>query len=187
MPIWAAIFASLTGDHTVWHKSRVFGLAIGFVGVVAVVGIESISGRQDLKSIGMVILAAIGYAYAVNMINRKIPHVSGIALNAWAMIITTIFYFPFAISNWPTQTPSVQAIASVASLGVFCTAIAFILFFKLLAEVGPPRASLITYLNTAVAVLLGVILLGEPLTLGILLGLPLVLIGSYFASRKVRL
>ena len=62
VPIWAAIFASLNGDHTVWHKSRVFGLAIGFIGVVAVVGIESISGRQDLKSIGMVILAAIGYA-----------------------------------------------------------------------------------------------------------------------------
>jgi drug/metabolite transporter (DMT)-like permease len=152
-----------------------------------VVGIESISGRQDIKSIGMVILAAIGYAYAVNMINRKIPTVPGIALNAWAMIITTIFYFPFAITHWPTKTPSIEAIASVAALGVFCTAIAFILFFKLLAEVGPPRASLITYLNTAVAVLLGVILLGEPLTLGIMLGLPLVLLGSYFASRKVRL
>jgi len=187
VPIWAAIFASLNGDHTVWHKSRLFGLGIGFIGVVAVVGIESISGRQDIKSIGMVILAAIGYAYAVNMINRKIPNVPGIALNAWAMIITTIFYFPFAIAHWPTQTPSVEAMASVAALGVFCTAIAFILFFKLLAEVGPPRASLITYLNTAVAVLLGVILLGEPLTLGIMLGLPLVLVGSYFASRKVRL
>ena len=186
VPIWAAIFASLNGDHTVWHKSRLFGLLIGFIGVVAVVGIESISGRQDIKSIGMVILAAIGYAYAVNMINRKIPTVPAIALNAWAMIITTIFYFPFAITNWPTKTPSVEAIASVAALGVFCTAIAFILFFKLLAEVGPPRASLITYLNTAVAVLLGVMLLGEPLTLGIMLGLPLVLLGSYFASRKVR-
>ena len=186
VPIWAAIFASLNGDHTVWHKSRLFGLLIGFIGVVAVVGIESISGRQDIKSIGMVILAAIGYAYAVNMINRKIPSVPAIALNAWAMIITTIFYFPFAITHWPTKTPSVEAIASVAALGIFCTAIAFILFFKLLAEVGPPRASLITYLNTAVAVLLGVILLGEPLTLGIMLGLPLVLLGSYFASRKVR-
>ena len=107
VPIWAAIFASLNGDHTVWHKSRLFGLLIGFIGVVAVVGIESISGRQDIKSIGMVILAAIGYAYAVNMINRKIPTVPGIALNAWAMIITTIFYFPFAITHWPTKTPSI--------------------------------------------------------------------------------
>ena len=78
-----------------------------------------------------------------------------------------------------------QTIGSVLGLGILCTAVAFILFFKVVAEVGPPRASLVTYLNTAVAVVLGVILLGEPLTLGIALGLPLVLVGSYFASRKV--
>jgi drug/metabolite transporter (DMT)-like permease len=101
------------------------------------------------------------------------------------MIITSIVYLPFAIATWPSAMPSVEAIGSVISLGVLCTAAAFIVFFKLVAEVGPPRASLITYLNTAVAVLLGVILLGEPITLGIALGLPLVLIGSYFASRKV--
>lgn len=186
VPIWAAILASIYGDHTVWHKSRLFGLIIGFIGVVAVVGIESVSSGQDLISIAMVILAAIGYAYAVNMINRKIPDVSGLALNSWAMIITTIFYFPFAMATLPTQLPSLKAIGSVAGLGIFCTAFAFILFFKVLAEVGPPRASLVTYLNTAVAVVLGVVLLNEPLTLGIKLGLPLVLLGSYFASRRVR-
>ena len=65
VPIWAAIFASMTGDHTVWHKTRLFGLIIGFMGVVAVVGIESISGGQDIRSIGMVILAAIGYALSL--------------------------------------------------------------------------------------------------------------------------
>jgi drug/metabolite transporter (DMT)-like permease len=101
------------------------------------------------------------------------------------MIITSIVYLPFAIATWPSMKPSLEAIGSVISLGILCTAAAFIVFFKLVAEVGPPRASLITYLNTAVAVLLGVILLGEPITLGIALGLPLVLIGSYFASRKV--
>jgi drug/metabolite transporter (DMT)-like permease len=87
--------------------------------------------------------------------------------------------------SWPKKTPSIEVIGSVLGLGILCTAAAFILFFKVIVEVGPPRASLVTYLNTAVAVLLGVILLGEPLTLGIALGLPLVLIGSYFASRKV--
>jgi drug/metabolite transporter (DMT)-like permease len=185
VPIWSAILASLFGDHTVWHKSRLFGLIIGFIGVVAVVGIESFGGKQDIFSIGMVIFAAMGYAYAINMINRRIPHIPGIAINTWAMIITSIVYLPFAIATWPSAMPSVEAIGSVISLGVLCTAAAFIVFFKLVAEVGPPRASLITYLNTAVAVLLGVILLGEPITLGIALGLPLVLIGSYFASRKV--
>jgi drug/metabolite transporter (DMT)-like permease len=185
VPIWSTILASIFGDHTVWHKSRLFGLIIGFIGVVAVVGIESFGGKQDIFSIGMVIVAAIGYAYAINMINRRIPHIPGIAINTWAMIITSIVYLPFAIATWPSAMPSVEAIGSVISLGVLCTAAAFIVFFKLVAEVGPPRASLITYLNTAVAVLLGVILLGEPITLGIALGLPLVLIGSYFASREV--
>ena len=185
VPIWSAILASIFGDHTVWHKGRLFGLVIGFIGVVFVVGVESFGGNQDILSIGMVILAAIGYAYAINMINRRIPHVPGIAINTWAMIITSIVYLPFAIVNWPSKTPSLEAVGSVIALGVLCTAIAFIYFFKLIAEVGPPRASLITYLNTAVAVLLGVVLLSEPITLGITIGLPLVLIGSYFASRKV--
>jgi len=185
VPIWSAILASIFGDHTVWHKSRLFGLIIGFIGVVAVVGIESLSGRQDMISIGMVLVAAMGYAYAINMVNRRIPQVPGLALNTWAMIITSFVYLPFAIISWPKETPSIEAIGSVLGLGILCTAVAFILFFKVIADVGPPRASLVTYLNTAVAVVLGVILLGEPLTLGITLGLPLVLIGSYFASRKV--
>jgi drug/metabolite transporter (DMT)-like permease len=184
VPIWAAILASIFGDKTVWHAGRLFGLIIGFIGVVAVVGIESLSGRQDIVAIGMVILAAMGYAYAINMITRRIPEVPGLGLNTWAMIITSIVFLPFAMNNWPTQTPSAEAIGSVVVLGVLCTAVAFILFFRLIAEVGPPRASLVTYLNTAVAVLLGVLILNEPFTLGIAVGLPLVLVGSYFASRK---
>lgn len=184
-PIWAALLASIFGDKSVWHTSRLFGLIVGFIGVIAVVGIESLSGRQDIVAIAMVILAAMGYAYAINMITRRIPDVSGLGLNTWAMIITAIAFLPFAIATWPASTPSLEAMGSVVVLGVVCTAIAFVVFFKLVAEVGPPRASLITYLNTAVAVLLGVVILDEPFTLGIAIGLPLVLIGSYFASRKV--
>lgn len=185
VPIWSAILASMFGDHTVWHSRRLFGLIIGFIGVVAVVGIESISGRQDIVAIGMVILAAVGYAYAINMVMRRIPEVPGLGLNTWAMIIASIAFLPFAIAGWPTVQPSAEAIGSVVVLGVLCTAIAFIVFFKLIAEIGPPRASFVTYINTAVAVILGVLILNEPFTLGIAVGLPLVLVGSYFASRKV--
>lgn len=140
--------------------------------MVAVVGIESLSGRQDIVSILMVLLAAIGYAYAINMVNRRIPDVSGIAINTWAMIITMIVYLPFVFLNLPTKAPSLEAIGSVLALGIFCTAVAFILFFKVVAEVGPPRASFVTYLNTAVAVVLGVIILSEPITLELHLAFP---------------
>jgi drug/metabolite transporter (DMT)-like permease len=184
VPIWATIFASIKGDKSVWHHKRLFGIIIGFVGLIAVVGIESIKGSADPLSIGMVLLASIGYAYAVTMVQAGLPHVSGIAINAVAMALTAIFYLPFTVAQWPSHHISTNAIAAVVSLGVLSTGLAFAIFFLLLPMIGTARASLVTYLNTAFAVVLGVIILGEPLTIGIVLGLPLVLIGSYFASRK---
>jgi drug/metabolite transporter (DMT)-like permease len=80
--------------------------------------------------------------------------------------------------------PNAKAIWSLLILGIFPTAIAFVVFFKVIVDVGPTRASMVTYINTAVAVLLGIVVLGEPLTLGIGLGLPLILIGSYMSGKK---
>ena len=88
---------------------------------------------------------------------------------------------------WPSNPVSINAIAALVALGVFSTAIAFMLFFIVIVEIGPARGSLTTYVNTAVAVVLGIILLNEPITLGIIVGLPLVVLGSYLASRKTEL
>ena len=99
------------------------------------------------------------------------------------MAITSIFWAPLAIAQWPAQV-SLKPALSLIALGVLCTALAFLIFFKLLAEIGPARGSLVTYLNTSVAVVLGVIVLDEPITIGLIVGLPLVLIGSYLASKK---
>jgi drug/metabolite transporter (DMT)-like permease len=184
VPIWATIFASLRGDKTVWHKKRLFGLIIGFIGLIAVVGIESIKGSADPLAIGMVLLASIGYAYAVMFVQSGLPGVSGVAINAVAMAITALFYLPVAAIQWPTHEIAPSAIQAVIGLGVLSTGAAFAIFFTLISIIDVARASLVTYLNTAFAVVLGVIILGEPLTIGIVLGLPLVLIGSYFASRK---
>lgn len=185
VPIWSTIISSFYGDRSVWHAKRLFGLVVGFVGVVLVVGIETFSSKQSSLAISMIIVAAVGYAWAVIRVNRKIPHVHGIAINGVAMAATAIFYLPFAIVQSPAHLPSAKALYSVLALGLLSTASAFILFFRLMSDIGPARASLVTYLNTAFAVLLGVILLGEPLTIGIAIGLPLVLLGSYFAGRKV--
>lgn len=184
VPIWATIFASMQGDKTVWHHKRLFGIVLGFIGLIAVVGVESIKGSADPLSIAMVLVASIGYSYAVMMVQKALPGVSGIAINALAMLFTAIFYLPWAIVQWPTQQISDGAIRAVVGLGILSTGAAFAAFFTLTAIIGVARGSLVTYLNTACAVVLGVIILNEPLTVGIVLGLPLVLIGSYFASRK---
>ncbi|CAN2189265.1 RhaT Permeases of the drug/metabolite transporter (DMT) superfamily [Candidatus Nanopelagicaceae bacterium] len=185
VPIWSTIFASLAGDKTVWHSKRLVGIAVGFAGLVGLVGYESIFGETDIISILMMLVAAISYSFAVNMISIKLPDVSGIAINGVAMFITAVAYAPLMIMQWPAaNTVSTESALSLLALGIFCTALAFISFFIVMKEIGPARASIGTYVNTAVAVVLGVIILSEPLTLGIIIGLPLVMIGSFLASRK---
>jgi drug/metabolite transporter (DMT)-like permease len=132
----------------------------------------------------MVLAASMLYAYAIIMIRRALPEGSGVAINGLAMAIAGLFYLPFTIALWPTHHVEANAIYSVIALGILSTGAAFSLFFLVVKEIGPARSSLVTYLNTAFAVVLGIIILDEPLTPGIVIGLPLVLIGSYFAGRK---
>jgi len=185
VPIFSTIITSLHGDKSVWHPRRLFGMGVGFLGVFLLVGIESFTGSSNPISILMLLGASIGYAYAVIFISRKLPGVSGVAINGIAMAMTAIFYSPALLLLWPDRAIGTTAIYSVIALGVFSTGIAFAVFFTVMAEIGPARASLVTYMNTAFAVVLGVIILSEPLTIGIIVGLPLVLVGSYLASRKV--
>ena len=187
VPIFATIFTSMRGDHSVWQPKRIFGLIVGFVGIIALVGIESFNGDSNPKAIAMVILSAILYAYAVLMVTSNLPGVDGVAINGLAMGITFLFYLPIAIATWPSNPVSIKSIAALVALGVFSTAIAFMLFFAVIVEIGTARGSLTTYVNTAVAVVLGIIILKEPITLGIIVGLPLVVLGSYLASRKAKL
>lgn len=182
--IWATILNGALGDKTVWHSTRLVGLAVGFIGICLVVGIESLKGKVNVVAILMLLLAAIGYAIAPTMARRKIPELDGAAVNGLAMLITAVIYSPFAIADWPDHHVRINSIYSLIAVGIFPTAICFVIFFKLIADIGNARASLVAYVNTGVAVLIGVIVLHEKLTAGILLGLPLVLLGSYFASRK---
>jgi drug/metabolite transporter (DMT)-like permease len=184
VPIFSTLIASWHGDKSVWQPRRIFGIAVGFLGVFLLVGIESFTGSSDPLSILMILAAALGYAFAVIYITRKMPGVSGVAINGIAMAMTAIFYSPALLLLWPDREVSHSAIYSLIALGVFSTGIAFAVFFTVMAEIGPTRASLVTYMNTAFAVVLGVLILNEPLTIGIIVGLPLVLIGSYLASRK---
>jgi drug/metabolite transporter (DMT)-like permease len=184
VPIWSTLITYFQGDKEALRVNRLLGIGIGFVGVVLIVGIESITGSSDSLSILMVLVAAFAYAYAIIMIREKLPDVSGIAINAVAMGITAIFYLPFTIALWPDYAIATEATLSVIALGVFSTGIAFAIFFTLIDEIGPTRASVVTYWNTAIAVILGVIILNEELTIGIRVGLPLVMIGSYLVNRR---
>jgi drug/metabolite transporter (DMT)-like permease len=175
------------GDKSLAHKNTLTGLVIGFTGVLLLVGIDAFNGSISLLHVSMVILAALGYSIAPVVARLKMPNVSGVAINGLAMFVVALVYAVPALSNLPKEfaaNPPVEAWSALLGLGIFCTSLAFVAFFRLLAEIDVARASLVTYMNMAVAVFLGVILLGEPITIGILIGFPMVLIGSVLATRK---
>ena len=183
VPIIGLVLARVTGGPERLTAVRWAGLLIGLAGVAVLAGPHLVGG--DAWSIAEVILVAVCYATGPLIANRKLGDLPGLGVNAVCLAAATIVYAPAAALTWPERVPSAAVLASLAALGVLCTALAFVLFFQLIAEVGPARA-VITYVNPAVAVALGVAVLGEPLTAGIVAAFVLILAGSVLATRSSR-
>ncbi|HEV7728435.1 MAG TPA: DMT family transporter [Modestobacter sp.] len=183
VPFVAALTARLAGEDERLSPLRVVGMLVGVVGIVTLLGLD-VRGAQ-LGAIGAVALVVVGYATAPMIVSRKLPEVSGVTASAFALVVTAVVYAPFAVPQLDevADAPG-SALLSVLALGVVCTAVALALFFALIREVGPQRALVITFVNPAVAVLLGVLLLDEPFTLGLSVGLPLILLGCVLATRR---
>jgi drug/metabolite transporter (DMT)-like permease len=180
VPLMAAVSVAWLG-HERLDGRRLAGLVIGFAGVAALVGLDV--HISDFLAVAALALASLGYAVGPIIIDRKLRGVPPLGVIAGSLLIATVLYAPFAALLWPAHA-SAAAIASVTGLGVICTAAAFLLFFALIADVGPARATVIAYVNPLVAIVLGVVFLREPLTLGMAIGFPLVIIGSILGTAR---
>jgi drug/metabolite transporter (DMT)-like permease len=168
-----------SGERHGWR--RILGLCIGLVGVGVLVGFDVSS--STFGAIAEVLVVAICYAVGPYIISRKLSDLPALGVIASSLVLAAVAYAPAAIIQVPHAWPSGQAIAAVITLGVVCTALAFLLFFALIREIGPVRSTVITYVNPAVAVTLGVLLLHERLTGAIAVGFALILCGSVLAAR----
>ena len=157
------------------------GLLVGIAGVASLVGLQV--GQVDMAAVGEIGIVAIGYAIGPLVLTYRLSEAPGLAVVTASLGITALLYAPFAVTAAPEHL-SGEVVWSVVGLAVVCTAVAFIVFFWLIAEIGPTRATVITYVNPAVAIALGVGVLGEHLTTGMIVGFPLVLAGSYFATAR---
>jgi drug/metabolite transporter (DMT)-like permease len=180
VPLIAAVIVARLG-HERLHGRRLAGLVLGFAGVAALVGLDI--HFSDFIAVGEIALTSLGYAIGPIIISRKLSDVPPLGVVTGSLIIAVLLYAPFAPLLWPTQATA-AAIASVVGLGVICTATAFMLFFALIAEAGPARATVITYVNPVVAIILGVVFLHEPLTLGMAIGFPMVVLGSILGTTR---
>jgi drug/metabolite transporter (DMT)-like permease len=163
-------------------RRRLAGMLIGLTGVVVLVGIDVAGSAGELLGVGCVFVAVLGYAAGPLIINRFFAQTDPRGPVAGALAISSVLLAPAALLGAPQDTPSGDALASIVVLGLFSTAAAFVLMFVLVAEAGPSRASIITYVNPVIAVALGVVVLGEPVGLGAIAGLLLILAGSWLAT-----
>ena len=163
-------------------RTRLLGMLIGLAGVAALVGIDMGGTTSELVGAGAILLATLGYACGPLIVKRQLAGADPLGPVTAAMAIASIILLPFGIGDFPAETPSSEAIVSLVVLGLVCSALAFLIFFRLIAEVGPSRATVITYVNPVVALALGVAVLGESVTAGAVAGLLLILAGSWLAT-----
>jgi drug/metabolite transporter (DMT)-like permease len=184
VPLVGVVIATSLGNREHLGVASIGGLLLGVVGVSAIVGFDlRASDWVALLEIGVVV---VGYAVGPVIIARYLKGLPSMAVIAVSLAACAIAYLPFAALQWPRSVPPMDTLVSVAVLAVVCTALAFVLFFALIAAIGPVRATVITYINPAVAALLGVSVLRENFTFGMAVGFVLVIAGSVLATRRPR-
>ncbi|HEX3678569.1 MAG TPA: DMT family transporter [Galbitalea sp.] len=162
------------------------GIVVGMVGVATLVGFD-VAG-SDLIAVAQIAVTVVGYATAPIIVAKWLADVPGVGLAGVSLGLTAIVYVPAVLvtHTWPTAVPSGRVIASVLVLALVCSAVAFVVLFALIAEIGPVRATAITYVNPAVAIIAGAILLGEPVTGWSIVGFVLVIAGSWLVTWRGR-
>jgi drug/metabolite transporter (DMT)-like permease len=182
VPLMIAVLA-IRFDHAERATgSRLVGLLVGFTGVVVLVGID-VAGRSDeLLGAAFVLIASMGYSMGPMILRRHMSDLDQRGVMAVSLAIAALFLTPFAAAAPPTTTPDADATLAIVVLGLLCTAAAFVVFGRLIAEIGPGRALVITYINPVVALALGMAVLGEHPGAGSIVGLLLILAGSWLST-----
>lgn len=186
VPLVGVGVAFLMGRPERMSRVNWLGILAGMLGVAALVGLD-IAG-SDLIAVGEIAIVVVGYALGPAILSRWMSDLPGVGVVAVSLGATAIVYVPFVLATgaWPTAWPSAAAIWSIVVLAVICSALAFLLMIALVAEIGPVKMTAITYVNPAVAVAAGVLILGERITVWTVVGFVLVLLGSYLVTRRRR-
>jgi drug/metabolite transporter (DMT)-like permease len=165
---------------------RLIGLLIGMGGVVVLLGLDV--GGDEYKLLGAILVLLGAACYAVSALLIKHPAIASLprlGVVTVECVISTIILLPLAVTRLPSKPPSLELIGSLLVLGLICTALGYVLFFALVAEVGASRGTVVTYINPAVSVLLGITILTEPLSASIIVGFLLIIAGSWLSTGGV--
>lgn len=183
VPLFGAAAFLFTPHAEKFSSVQVGGLVLGYAGLACLVGLDL--GHLEAVPIVEMLGVAVCYAAGPLILAKWLSDLPGLGVMACALTLTAIVFTPIGIVDMPSSMPA-EAWGSVVVLALICTALAFVTFLQLIAEVGPTRATVITYVNPAVAITLGVLLLDEEITTGMVVGFPLILLGCVLAAGAAR-
>jgi drug/metabolite transporter (DMT)-like permease len=182
VPLVGTTFALATGGSDRLGSTGWLGLLIGLVGVAAIVGGDF--GTTDPIALIQIAIVVVCYAVGPAILARRLDGLPSVGVMALSVGLCALLYVPIAAVQLPAAPPSFDVIASIVILAVVCTAAGFMVFAALIDEIGPVRSTVITYVNPAVAAVLGVFALHETLTPAMIGGFVLVIVGSALATRR---
>lgn len=186
VPLMVILIAPWFGVRERLDPRRLLGLAIGFSGVVALLGLDPGHGPMLAAGVALLLISAVGYAVGPLVVQRHLADVDELGALAASLVVASVVLFPVALATAPDHMPSMLALSSVATLGIMCTAVALLLYFYLIHETGAARASIVAYVSPAIAAILGVLVLHEPFGIGSLAGLAMILFGSWLATARAQ-
>ena len=184
VPLVGAAIALLTGGADRFGAVGMFGMLVGIAGVAFIVGADF--GTTDTTALIQIGIVVVGYALGPAILARRLEGLPTVGIMAVSLTLVAIVFLPIGASQWPAEMPSANVLIAIVVLATVCTAAAFILFGALIDSVGPVRATVITYINPAVAAVLGVVMLQETFTVPMAIGFGLVIAGSVLTTRPAR-
>jgi drug/metabolite transporter (DMT)-like permease len=184
VPLMMIVLAPLFGVHEPLGARRLVGLVIGLLGVVTLLGLDAVNGVLGWIGVGCIVIASVGYACGGLIVQRYLKGLDEMGAVAASLGIATVVLLPGALMWPPAHVPSLLVLTYIAVLGIVCSALALSLAFYIIHHIGAARMGVVTYVNPAVAVILGVVILHEPFGKGTVLGLALILLGSWLATHS---
>ena len=185
-PIFTALLAPLFDTAERSSGTALAGIVIGILGVGLILGVDLGDAGTALGGGLMVLAASVGYAVGGFMVKKSFSALDAIGVVTTTMALSALMSLPVAIATPPGAAPGGGTIAAMLALGIGGTGVAFAIFYTLIAQLGPARASLVAYIAPGFAVLYGVTLQGEELTVATIAGLVLIVGGSWLAGRGRR-
>jgi drug/metabolite transporter (DMT)-like permease len=183
VPIFTALLA-LRFDHAERSQGwALVGIVIGIVGVALLFGLDLSGSANELTGGAMMLAAALGYAISWMLVKHKMRGAAPEAVAGGTMVVAAVVTLPLLVAAPPSASPAFDAVASLLALGAGGTGIAFVLYYTLIADIGPARASMVGYVAPAFSIVYGVVLLGEHLTVAAVGGLALILAGSWLGAQ----